>query len=146
VYCGVASTEGKNVKQRLARAYSDDMANYGRQHVTSYPTKAAARAAYKSIVRTVLTCKAGKPSPTHARKITENRVVKGAAGATRVIRWYDYPKPNDPGSEAGGFPYAITLKGNVVSVLAFHSYGPGMAAPNFDKLARTAAAKLPTRA
>ena len=64
-------------------------------------------------------------------------------GPTRVIRWYDYPLPNDPGSEAGGFPYAITLRGTTVSVLAFRGYGPGMSAPSFDRLARTAAAKLP---
>jgi hypothetical protein len=142
-YCGVASTEGKGVKKRFARAYTDDMASYGRQHVTEYATVAAANAAHTTIVRTILSCTASKPAPTHARKITENRVVKGAAGATRVIRWYDYPKPNDPGSEAGGFPYAVTVKGTVVSVLAFSGYGPGMAAPNFDKLARTAATKLP---
>lgn len=143
-YCGVYSTEGKYVAARLARAYTDDLASYGRQHVTSYRTQAAAKAAYYSIVRNVLSCTASKPAPTHARKITENRVVKGAAGPTRVIRWYDYPLPNDPGSEAGGFPYAITLRGTTVSVLAFSGYGPGMPAPSFDRLARTAAAKLPS--
>ncbi|MET9318215.1 hypothetical protein ABZX12_40880 [Kribbella sp. NPDC003505] len=144
-YCGVYSTEGRNVASRLARAYTgENIASYGRQHVTAYRTPAAAKAAYYSIVKTVLTCTASKPVPTHARKITENRVVKGAAGPTRVIRWYDYPLPNDPGSEAGGFPYAITLRGSTVSVLAFSGYGPGMAAPNFDRLARMAAAKLPS--
>jgi hypothetical protein len=143
-YCGVYSTEGKNVASRLARAYTgDNIASYGRQHVTAYRTPAAAKAAYYSIVKTVLSCTASKPAPTHARKITENRVVKGAAGPTRVIRWYDYPLPSDPGSEAGGFPYAITLRGTTVSVLAFSGYGPGMSAPSFDRLARTAAAKLP---
>ncbi|WP_371405369.1 hypothetical protein OHA10_07125 [Kribbella sp. NBC_00662] len=59
-----------------------------------------------------------------------------------MIRWYDYPKPNDPGSEDGAFPYAVTLKGRNVSVLAFSEMGQGVPAPNFDKLARQAAARI----
>lgn len=142
-YCGPASTEGKRVAARMARGFSNDMDSYGAQYVSQYANAASARAAYNSIIATLKTCTYSKPAPTHARKITENRVVKGASGdLTQVIRWYDYPKPNDPGSEAGGFPYAVTLKGRNVSVLAFSEMGPGMPAPNFDKLARQAAAKL----
>ncbi|WP_350280721.1 hypothetical protein [Kribbella sp. HUAS MG21] len=142
-YCGPASTEGKRVSARMARGFTDEMDAYGAQYISRYPNAATARAAYNSIIATLKSCTYSKPAPTHARKITENRVVKGASGdLTQVIRWYDYPKPNDPGSEAGGFPYAVTLKGRNVSVLAFSEMGPGMPAPNFDKLARQAAAKL----
>jgi hypothetical protein len=142
-YCGPASTEGKRVSARMARGFTDEMDAYGAQYVSRYPNAATARAAYNSIIATLKSCTYSKPSPTHARKITENRVVKGASGdLTQVIRWYDYPKPNDPGSEAGGFPYAVTLKGRNVSVLAFSEMGPGVPAPNFDKLARQAAAKI----
>ncbi|MEU4190733.1 hypothetical protein AB0E69_02450 [Kribbella sp. NPDC026611] len=143
-YCGPASTEGRHVSSRMARGYTDDVAAWGAQYVSHYANAATARAAYNSVIATLKTCTYSKPSPTHARKITENRVVKGASGdLTQVIRWYDYPKPSDPGSEAGGFPYAVTLKGTNVSVLAFREMGPGVAAPNFDKLARAAAVKLP---
>jgi hypothetical protein len=143
-YCGPASTEGKRVSQRMARGFTDEMTGYGAQYVSRYPNAATAKAAYASIIKVLKTCPAGKPAPTHTRKITENRVVKGASGdLTQVIRWYDYPLPSDPGSEAGGFPYAVTLKGQTVSVLAFSDMGPGMSAPNFDKLARAAAVKLP---
>ncbi|HZX06177.1 hypothetical protein [Kribbella sp.] len=142
-YCGPASTEGKHVSARMARGFTDEMDAYGAQYVSQYANAASARAAYNSVIATLKTCTYSKPAPTHARKITENRVVKGASGdLTQVIRWYDYPKPNDPGSEAGGFPYAITLKGRNVSVLAFREMGPGVPAPNFDKLARQAAAKI----
>ncbi|TDW88661.1 hypothetical protein [Kribbella sp. VKM Ac-2566] len=142
-YCGPASTEGKRVSARMARGFTDEMDAYGAQYVSQYANAATARAAYNSIIATLKSCTYSKPAPTHARKITENRVVKGASGdLTQVIRWYDYPKPNDPGSEAGGFPYAVTLKGRNVSVLAFSEMGPGMPAPNFDKLARQAAAKI----
>ncbi|MFD7156742.1 hypothetical protein ACFV9C_19230 [Kribbella sp. NPDC059898] len=142
-YCGPASTEGKHVAARMARGFTDEMDAYGAQYVSQYANAASARAAYNSVIATLKTCTYSKPAPTHARKITENRVVKGASGdLTQVIRWYDYPKPNDPGSEAGGFPYAVTLKGRTVSVLAFREMGPGVPAPNFDKLARAAAAKI----
>ncbi|MFC6158783.1 hypothetical protein [Kribbella jiaozuonensis] len=142
-YCGPASTEGKHVSARMARGFTDEMDAYGAQYVSQYANAAAAKAAYNSIIATLKSCTYSKPAPTHARKITENRVVKGASGdLTQVIRWYDYPKPNDPGSEAGGFPYAVTLKGRNVSVLAFSEMGPGVPAPNFDKLARQAAAKV----
>ncbi|GAA3141141.1 hypothetical protein JOF29_000514 [Kribbella aluminosa] len=142
-YCGPASTEGKHVAARMARGFTDEMDAYGAQYVSQYANPASARAAYNSVIATLKTCTYSKPAPTHARKITENRVVKGASGdLTQVIRWYDYPKPNDPGSEAGGFPYAVTLKGRTVSVLAFREMGPGVPAPNFDKLARQAAAKV----
>ena len=142
-YCGPASTEGKRVSARMARGFTDEMDAYGAQYVSRYANAATARAAYNSVIATLKSCTYSKPAPTHARKITENRVVTGASGdRTQVIRWYDYPKPNDPGSEAGGFPYAVTLKGRNVSVLAFSEMGPGMPAPNFDKLARQAAAKL----
>ncbi|GAA1595018.1 hypothetical protein GCM10009804_59580 [Kribbella hippodromi] len=144
VYCGPASTEGKRVSARMARGFTDELDAYGAQYVSQYANAATARAAYNSVIATLKSCTYSKPAPTHARKITENRVVKGASGdLTQVIRWYDYPKPNDPGSEAGGFPYAVTLKGRNVSVLAFSEMGPGVPAPNFDKLARLAAAKLP---
>ncbi|MEU8227334.1 hypothetical protein [Kribbella sp. NPDC048915] len=142
-YCGPASTEGKRVAARMARGFTDEMDAYGAQYVSRYATPASARTAYNSIIATLKSCTYSKPAPTHGRKITENRVVKGASGdITQVIRWYDYPKPNDPGSEDGGFPYAVTLKGRTVSVLAFSEMGPGVPAPNFDKLARRAAAKI----
>jgi hypothetical protein len=147
-YCGPASTEGlsstgRGVSARMARGFTDEMDAYGAQYVSQYANAATARTAYNSIIATLKSCTYSKPAPTHARKITENRVVKGASGdLTQVIRWYDYPKPNDPGSEAGGFPYAVTLKGRNVSVLAFSEMGPGVPAPNFDKLARQAAAKI----
>ncbi|MGW7679440.1 hypothetical protein ACWGID_01785 [Kribbella sp. NPDC054772] len=142
-YCGPASTEGKHVSARMARGFTDEMDAYGAQYVSQYANAATARAAYNSVIATLKSCTYSKPAPTHARKITENRMVKGASGdRTQVIRWYDYPKPNDPGSEAGGFPYAVTLKGRNVSVLAFSEMGPGVPAPNFDKLARQAAAKV----
>ncbi|WP_427888427.1 hypothetical protein ACQHIV_34545 [Kribbella sp. GL6] len=142
-YCGPASTEGKHVAARMARGFTDELDAYGAQYVSRYGSTASARAAYNSVIATLKTCTYSKPAPTHARKITENRVVKRASGdLTQVIRWYDYPKPNDPGSEAGGFPYAVTLKGRTVSVLAFGEMGPGVPAPNFDKLARAAAAKI----
>ena len=78
------------------------------------------------------------PAPTHARKLTENRTL-ALGDATTILRWYDYPLPNDPGSEDGGFPYAVTRKGSVVSVLAFREMGKGVAPAHFEALARTAA-------
>ncbi len=141
-YCGPASTEGKGVAQRLARGHTDEMMAYGSQYLSRYQTKAAAKAAYTSILATLKTCTYSKPAPTHARRITENRTIK-AGDATTILRWWDYALPSDPGSENGGFPYAVTLKGTVVSVLAFSQDGTGMKAANFDKLAVAAAAKLP---
>ncbi|WP_433017364.1 hypothetical protein [Kribbella sp. CA-294648] len=141
-WCGPASQEGKRVAQRLARGYTDDMSKYGAQYLTRYNTKADARKAYASIVAVVRTCKAAKPkSPTHGRKLTVSKVKVG--DATTILRWYDYPLPNDPGSEAGTFPYAVTLKGTTVSVLAFWGYGHGVKPANFQKMAVAAGAKLP---
>jgi hypothetical protein len=141
-WCGPASQEGQRVAQRLARGYTDNMSKTGAQYLSRYNTKADARKAYASIVATVKVCKAAKPqSPTHGRKLTVSAVKAG--DATTILRWYDYPLPNDPGSEAGTFPYAVTLKGTTVSVLAFWGYGHGVKPANFQKLAVAAAAKLP---
>jgi hypothetical protein len=142
-YCGPTSTEGKRVSERMARGFTDDMAMYGAQYVSRYPDVATAKAAYASIKATLKSCPAGKPAPTHTRKLTDNRVVAGASGdGTVVIRWYDYPLPSDPGSEDGAFPYVVTLKGRNVSVLAFSSMGQGISRTNVDKVARLAAAKI----
>jgi hypothetical protein len=141
-YCGPASTEGKLVAQRLARGYTDEMMTYGTQYLSRYNTKAAAKAAYTSILATLRTCKYSKPSPTHARRITENRRIV-AGDATTILRWWDYALPSDPGSENGAFPYAVTVKGTTVSVIAVSSDGVGMPAASIDKLAKTAAARLP---
>lgn len=141
-FCGPASQEGKLVAQRLARGYTDNLSKTGGQYLTRYTSPAAAKAAYASVVAGVKACKGAKPpSRTHARKLTVSSVRAG--DATTILRWYDYPLPNDPGSEAGTFPYAVTLKGNTVSVLAFWGYGNGVKPANFQKLAVAAAAKQP---
>jgi hypothetical protein len=106
-----------------------------------YDDARAAKAAYEQIVRVVTTCKALKPVSTHARKLTENRKLE-LGDETTMLRWYDYPLPNDFGSEDGGFPYGVTRKGNVISVLAFREIGKGMAVTHFESLTRTAAARL----
>lgn len=67
---------------------------------------------------------------------------KPSGDATQLLRWYDYPLPSDPGSEDGGFPYAVTLKGSTVSVLAFREMGPGVQPVNFERITRAAAAHL----
>lgn len=142
-WCGPTSQEGLRVAQRLARGYTDDMSKTGAQYLSRYNTTADAKKAYASIVATVKACKGAKPkSPTHGRKLTVTSNVK-AGDATTILRWYDYPLPNDPGSEAGTFPYAVTVKGTTVSVLAFWGYGQGVKPANFRKLAVAAAAKLP---
>jgi hypothetical protein len=110
--------------------------------LTRYKTPVAAKAAYESIVKTIRSCKAARPAATHARKLTEDRALP-IGDATSVLRWYDYPLPSDPGSEDGGFPYAVTLKGSVVSVVAFREMGKGVKPANFEKFARAAAARLP---
>ncbi|WP_157979889.1 hypothetical protein [Kribbella monticola] len=110
--------------------------------MSRYKTPGAAKAAYGSIVKTIKSCKAARPAPTHARKLTENRTL-AVGDATSILRWYDYPLPSDPGSEDGGFPYAVTLKGSVVSVIAFREMGKGVKPANFEKFARLAAAHLP---
>ena len=116
--------------------------SYGTQYLSRYQTEAAAKAAYTSILATLKTCKYSKPAPTHARRIAENRRIV-AGDATTILRWWDYALPSDPGSENGAFPYAVTLKGTAVSVLAFSSDGVGMKATSIDKLAKAAAARLP---
>ena len=92
-------------------------------------------AAYDSILKTIASCKAAGPAPTHARKITEDRAV-AVGDATRIVRWYDYPLPSDQGSEDGGFPYAVTRKGAIVSVVAFREMGKGIKPANFEAIAR----------
>lgn len=64
----------------MARGFTDEMDAYGAQYVSRYANAAAAKAAYNSIIATLKSCTYSKPAPTHARKITENRVVKGASG------------------------------------------------------------------
>ncbi|QNE19551.1 hypothetical protein F1D05_18540 [Kribbella qitaiheensis] len=140
--CGRASTRGDGVAGSLSRNYANGLDASGGQWLTRYKTPAAAKAAYESIVKTIKSCKAARPAPTHARKLTENRTL-AAGDATSILRWYDYPLPSDPGSEDGGFPYAVTLKGSVVSVVAFREMGKGVKPANFEKFARLAAAHLP---
>jgi hypothetical protein len=139
--CGIASTRGAGVQGTLRRQFTDDMDAVGGQWLTRYADAKAARAAYGQIVATIKSCKAFQPSETHARKMTENRTLPLGDG-TRIIRWYDYPLPSDPGSEDGGFPYAVTLKGKVVSVIEFSEMGPGIKPVNFERIARYAAARL----
>jgi hypothetical protein len=139
--CGRASTRGDAVAGSLSRNYSNNLDASGGQWLTRYQTPAAAKAAYESIVKTIKACKAARPAPTHARKLAESRTV-ALGDATSILRWYDYPLPSDPGSEDGGFPYAVTLKGTVVSVVAFREMGKGVKPANFDKFARAAAAHL----
>lgn len=139
--CGITSTRGAGVQGTLRRHFTDEMDASGGQWLTRYADAKAARAAYGQIVATIKSCKTFKPSPTHARKMTENRTLALGDG-TRIIRWYDYPLPSDPGSEDGGFPYAVTLEGSVVSVLEFGEMGPGIKPANFERIARSAAAHL----
>lgn len=139
--CGPASTRGNAVRGSLTRYFTTQLDASGGQWLTRYDDARAAKAAYDRIVATITTCTALKPSPTHARKMTENR--KLALGdETAILRWYVYPLPADPGSEPGGFPYAVTRKGTVVSVLAFREMGTGIAVPKFEALTRRAAARL----
>lgn len=139
--CGTASTRGAGVQGSLRRHFTDELDASGGQWLTRYADAKAARAAYDQIVATIKSCKAFKPSETHARKLTENRTLAVGDG-TRIIRWYDYPLPSDAGSEDGGFPYAVTLKGSVVSVLSFGEMGQGIKPANFERIARSAAAHL----
>ncbi len=140
--CGKSATQGNAVQGRLTRSFTTDLDAWGGQWLTRYQSPAAAKAAYEQIVATLKSCKAFVPADTHARQRTEDRRL--AVGvATAIVRWYDYPKPNDPGSESGGFPYAVTRKGTVVSVLAFGEMGKGVAPAHWEALARAAAAKLP---
>jgi hypothetical protein len=139
--CGRGSTRGDDPLGSLSRNFTTDLDASGGQWLTRYPDAKAARAAYDKIIKTIKSCKAAVPSATHARKLTENRTLP-VGDATQVLRWHDYPLPSDPGSEDGGFPYAITLKGNVVSVLAFREMGSGIKPANFERMTRTAAAHL----
>lgn len=139
--CGRGSTRGDNPLGSLNRNFTTELDASGGQWLTRYADAKAARAAYDKIIKTVKSCKAAVPAPTHARKVTENRVL-AVGDATHILRWYDYPLPNDPGSEDGGFPYAITLKGKVVSVLAFGEMGPGIKPAHFERITRAAAARL----
>ncbi|MFB6725409.1 hypothetical protein ACFCV3_34840 [Kribbella sp. NPDC056345] len=140
--CGKAATQGNGVQGRLTRSFTTELDASGGQWLTRYQSPAAAKAAYEQIVATIKSCKAFVPSETHARKLTENRTL-AVGDATAILRWYDYPKPNDPGSEDGGFPYAVTRKGTVVSVLAFGEMGKGVAPAHWEALTRAAAKKLP---
>jgi hypothetical protein len=140
--CGLSSTRGNAVRGSLNRNFTTELDASGGQWLTRYDDPRAAKAAYDKIVPTIKVCKALDPSPTHARKLTENRTLP-LGDATVILRWYDYPLPSDPGSEPGGFPYAVTRKGNLVSVLAFREMGTGVAPAHFEALTRTAAARLP---
>jgi hypothetical protein len=139
--CGRTSTRGDNVAGSLSRNFSNGLDASGGQWLTRYKDPAAAETAYGSIVKTIKSCKAARPAPTHARKLTENRTV-ALGDATAILRWYDYPLPSDPGSEDGGFPYAVTLKGTVVSVIAFRESGKGVTPTSFERITRSAAAHL----
>ena len=139
--CGPSSTRGNGVRGSLNRNFTTELDASGGQWLTRYDDARAAKAAYDKIVATIKSCKALAPAPTHARKLTENRTLP-LGDATAILRWYDYPLPSDPGSEPGGFPYAITRKGNVVSVLAFREMGKGVAPANFEALTRAAAKRL----
>lgn len=140
--CGKTATQGNGVQGRLTRSFTTELDASGGQWLTRYQSPAAAKAAYEQIVATMKSCKAFVPGETHARKLSENRTL-AVGDATAILRWYDYPKPNDPGSEDGGFPYAVTRKGTVVSVLAFGEMGKGVAPAHWEALARAAATKLP---
>jgi hypothetical protein len=139
--CGRGSTRGDGVLGALSRNYSNGLDASGGQWLTRYKDAKAAGAAYESILTTIASCKAARPAPTHARKITEDRAI-ALGDATRIVRWYDYPLPSDPGSEDGGFPYAVTRQGAVVSVVAFREMGKGIKPANFEAIARSAAARL----
>ncbi|WP_433163345.1 hypothetical protein [Kribbella sp. CA-247076] len=139
--CGPSSTRGNGVRGSLNRNFTTELDASGGQWVTRYDDVRAAKAAYAKIVATIKSCKALDPAPTHARKLTENRTLP-LGDATAILRWYDYPLPSDPGSEPGGFPYAVTREGTVVSVLAFREMGDGVKPANFEKLARAAGARL----
>jgi hypothetical protein len=139
--CGPSSTRGTGVRGSLGRNFTTELDASGGQWLTRYDDARAATAAYDTIVATIKSCKALDPAPTHARKLTENRTLP-LGDSTTILRWYDYPLPSDPGSEPGGFPYAVTRRGNVVSVLAFREMGKGVAPANFEKLTRAAAARL----
>jgi hypothetical protein len=139
--CGNSSTRGKNVLGSLNRDFYDGLAGTGGQWLTRYKDNRAATAAYERITATIESCKALRPAPTHARKLTANRSVK-VGDATRILRWYDYPLPSDPGSEDGSFTYAVTVKGSVVSVLAFWEYGKGIKLANFERIAVSAGKRL----
>jgi hypothetical protein len=139
--CGPSSTRGDGVRGSLSRNFTTELDASGGQWLTRYGDVSAAKAAYAKIVATIKSCKALDPAPTHARKLTENRTLP-LGDATTILRWYDYPLPSDPGSEPGGFPYAVTRKGDVVSVLAFREMGTGVAPANFEALTRTAAKRL----
>jgi hypothetical protein len=139
--CGHSSTRGDSVAGSLSRNFSNGLDASGGQWLTRYKDPAAAKAAYESIVTTIKSCKAARPAPTHARRLTESRAI-ALGDATSILRWYDYPLPSDPGSEDGGFPYAVTLDGTVVSVIAFREMGKGVKPANFERIARSAAAHL----
>ncbi len=139
--CGPASTRGNGVRGSLNRNFTTELDASGGQWLTRYDDLRSAKAAYDKMVATIKSCKALDPAPTHARKLTENRTLP-LGDATAIVRWYDYPLPSDPGSEPGGFPYAVTRKGSVVSVLAFREMGDGVKPANFEKLARAAAARM----
>jgi hypothetical protein len=139
--CGRGSTRGDNPLGSLSRNFTTDLDASGGQWLTRYADAKAARSAYVKMLKTIKSCKAAVPSPTHGRKITENRTLP-LGDATQLLRWYDYPLPSDPGSEDGGFPYAVTLKGSVVSVLAFREMGSGIKSVNFERITRTTAAHL----
>lgn len=139
--CGRNSIRGDGVKGALSRNFANGLDASGGQWLTRYADAEAARAAYERIVKTIKSCKAARPAPTHARKLTENRTI-AVGDATAILRWYDYPLPNDPGSEDGGFPYGVTLKGTVVSVVAFGEMGKGIQPANFERITRSAAAHL----
>jgi len=139
--CGRSSTRGEDVLGSLSRNFSNGLDASGGQWLTRYKDAGTATAAYERILKTIESCKSARPAPTHARKVTENRPI-AAGDATTILRWYDYPLPSDPGSEDGGFPYAVTRKGTVVSVIAFREMGKGVKPANFEKLARSAAAHL----
>jgi hypothetical protein len=135
--CGNSSTRGKNLLGSLNR---DGLAGTGGQWLTRYKDNRAI-AAYERITATIDSCKALRPAPTHARKLTENRSVK-VGDASRILRWYDYPLPSDPGSEDGSFTHAVTVKGSVVSVLAFWEFGKGIEPATFERIAISAASQL----
>jgi hypothetical protein len=139
--CGRSSSRGAGVRGSLTRHFTTELDATGSQFLTRYDSPAAAKAAYNSIVATIKACEAFQPAPTHARKLLENRTL-ALGDATTLLRWYDYPLPSDPGSEDGGFPYAVTRQGTVVSVLAFREMGKGMSVPHFETLTRTAAKRL----
>jgi hypothetical protein len=140
--CGRSSTRGEDVLGALSRNFTTGLDASGGQWLTRYEDARAATAAYGRIVATIKSCKAARPAPTHARKLTENRTLP-VGDATTILRWYDYPLPSDPGSEDGGFPYAVTRRGAVVSVVAFREMGKGVKPANFERIARFAAARLP---